>query len=65
MEHRLIELEKKVAFQDRQLEELSQVLVEQQKILDELCREVARIREHARSGDLMKLSQEERSPPHY
>lgn len=65
MDDRLMELEKRMAFQDRLLEELNQAVVDHQKTLDSLSREMGQLREHLRSGDLMKKPQDELPPPHY
>ncbi|MCA9406450.1 MAG: SlyX family protein [Candidatus Omnitrophica bacterium] len=65
MEERIIELEKKVSFQDNTIEELNQVVIEQQKKIDQLQRELQRLKEFVTSGDLVRKLEDEEPPPHY
>ncbi len=65
MEKRIIELEKKTAFQDQMLEELNEVIIAQQKQIGEIEKQFAFLKDHLMSGDLVKKQEEENPPPHY
>ncbi len=65
MEKRIIELEKKMAFQEHALEELNEVIVDQQKKMDVLERALKGFKEQVTSGDLVRAREEEERPPHY
>ena len=65
MEERVIELEKKVSFQDNIIEELNQVVIEQQRRIDQLQRELQHLKEFITSGDLVRKPEDEEPPPHY
>lgn len=65
MEQRIIELEKKAAFQEHLLEDLNRIVAEQQKAVAELREQLSRFREHAGSGDLREKPEDEAPPPHY
>ena len=65
MEKRVIELEKKTAFQEHTIEELSKALIAQQKRIDSLERELRRLREQQSGGAFIKKPEEEEPPPHY
>ena len=65
MEQRLINIEKKIAFQDQHLCELNEVLVDQQKRILELERQLGALQEQMSSGPLVKRIEDEDPPPHY
>ncbi len=65
MEQRIIELEKKVAFQEQMIEELNEVLVDQQKKISGFERQLNVMTEKIGSGDFVKKVEEEDPPPHY
>ena len=62
MEDRLTTLEVRYAHLERQVEQLSQLIFEQQKVIDRLIREIANLR--ARSAGVADGQQNE-PPPHY
>ncbi len=66
MEARIIELEKKILYQDRTIEELSQEVADQQKQIANLERSLKLIKAQLESGgDLVKKIEDEVPPPHY
>lgn len=65
MEDRLIEIEKKYAFQEHLLEQLNEVVVDQQKRISELERRLKFLQDQLTSSDLIKKPEEETPPPHY
>jgi uncharacterized coiled-coil protein SlyX len=62
MEEKLTALESTIAFQDRKLEELSQVIYKQQIQLDTLCKDMEQIRSQFKN--ISEEAQDKR-PPHY
>ncbi len=65
MENRIIELEKKSAFQEETIEQLSQALIEQQKRMDALEKLVKSLHSQVQTGAFIKRPDEEVPPPHY
>lgn len=67
MDDRLIELESRIAFQDHTLQELNEVIVRQQREIDDLRRdlEVLRTQLKALAPALVASRGEETPPPHY
>ncbi|MCP4648471.1 MAG: SlyX family protein [PVC group bacterium] len=65
MEKRIIELEKKLSFQDHEIEKLNEVITEHQKRIDELEKMVVQLKAHQQSGSLVKDVENEEPPPHY
>ncbi len=65
MEDRLIELEKKVAFQDQEIRDLTQGLTDQHKMIEDLTRRLKVLQDKMDSGPLVKDADEEEPPPHY
>ncbi len=65
MEKRIIELEKKAAFQEETLEQLSEALIQQQKRMDALEKLLKSLHSQVQSGAFIKRSDEETPPPHY
>lgn len=67
VEDRLIDLETRLAHHERMAEELSDVLVEQQRIIDRLTLQLRQMAE--RMGDLeagwSRSPQDDKPPPHY
>jgi SlyX protein len=61
MEERLIELEIKFSNQENMLEQLSHVLFEQQKQIDQLERQI----EELRQTKTMEIGPHNVKPPHY
>ena len=67
MDDRLIELESRIAFQDHTLQELNEVIVRQQREIDDLRRELEALRAQlkALAPALVASRSEETPPPHY
>ncbi len=65
MKQRVIELEKKAAFQDRAIEELNEVLMDQQKKIDKLEAYLMQLKEQFNNENFFKNPGEEELPPHY
>jgi SlyX protein len=63
-EERFVILETKLAYQERLLEELNQVLIDKSRELDDLQRRLKNIEELARQGDTDRKIPHE-PPPHY
>ena len=63
----LIRLETKIAYQDNMIHELNNVVIEQQKKIDLLVKEIFHINEkllYIKDNNIKDLSEEE-PPPHY
>ncbi len=67
MEERLIELETKISYQDHLIGELNDVVVTQQKQIDQLEKAMLRLSDHLKqaSGSGLARPDEEVPPPHY
>jgi SlyX protein len=67
MDERLVDLEARLAFQERALQELNDVVVRQQRDIDRLTKELEALRIQVRSvmPALVAPSSEETPPPHY
>ncbi len=67
MDDRLIELESRLAFQDHTLQELNDVIVRQQRDIDDLRRDLEALRAQlkALAPALVASRGEETPPPHY
>ena len=64
IENRLIEIETVVANQERVIEDLNQVVIEQGKMIDRLAKQYQYLLDTAASDAVRPLS-EETPPPHY
>lgn len=62
---RIDDLEVRIAFQDRTIEDLNAVVAKQWKQIDELQRKVAQLLEHARATAPIADAGSEPPPPHY
>jgi uncharacterized coiled-coil protein SlyX len=62
MEKRVVELEVRYTHLERQLDELSQVVFEQQKLLDRMAKDLAALRARVTSPD---DDAPDEPPPHY
>lgn len=62
---RLIEIEKRIAFQDRAIAELNEALIEQQKLIKILEMQLKIFKDQVADGDLVKKQEDETPPPHY
>ena len=65
MEERIIELEKKAAFQDAEIKTLSNAVMMQHKEIESLKKRLTLLKEKAESGSLVKDLKDEVPPPHY
>ncbi len=65
MEKRIIELEKKISFQDHAIEKLNEVITEHYKKIEELQKLVIQLKEQQKGGSLVKDIENEEPPPHY
>lgn len=67
MEDRIIELETKVAFQDDTISQLNDIIVRQQRQLEQLAEDVERIKRlvRAMAPSMVAPMNEETPPPHY
>lgn len=67
MEKRLIELETKISYQDHIIGELNEVVIRQQNQIDQLAKEINKMREHLKQDSSSGLARpdEEVPPPHY
>ena len=65
-EQRLINLEIKASFNEDQLDQLNQVIIDQQRQIDWLLREVRQLRQQIPEGNVADLSRPgDELPPHY
>ena len=67
MEARIIELETRIAYQERLVHELNEVITRQQNQIDALRADYERILAHLKTedGDRVARPDEEYPPPHY
>ena len=67
MEARIIELETRIAYQERLIQELNEVITRQQNQIDALRADYERILAHLKTGDGDRITgpDEEPPPPHY
>lgn len=66
LEKRIIEIETRLAFQDDFVLELNDIVIEQQRQLDELRKEVNSMMSHLRAAlSPLIAEQGEEKPPHY
>ena len=65
VDHKIIELEKKIAFQDIAIQELNATVTDQYKRIEELERRMKLLQDKLESGDLVKNQEDEDRPPHY
>ncbi|MDD3148586.1 MAG: SlyX family protein [Candidatus Riflebacteria bacterium] len=65
MESRLIVIEKRLAYLEKFVEELNEVIVDQQKQLDRCHKELARLQPKATPSPIDENGQHDEKPPHY
>jgi len=65
MEKRLIEIEKRIAFQDNAIAELNLAIIAQQKHIKALETQLKSFKDQVSAGDLVKKQEDETPPPHY
>ncbi len=65
MEKRIIELEKRMAYLEKFIEELNEVVVDQQRQLDRCYKELARLRPKTSPSPIDADCPHDEKPPHY
>lgn len=67
IENQIVDLETRLAFQDDHVTKLNDIVVQQQRQLDELRLEVNSLGKHLRTAlpSLLATQNEETPPPHY
>ena len=65
MNKRLIEIEKKISFQEQTIVELNKAIIDQQKHIKALEAQIKGLKDQVSSGDLVKKQEDETPPPHY
>ena len=65
MNEQIIEIEKKLAFQEDAIEQLNQVIVDQESRIKKLERELVIMRNLMSDEEFVKPQEEEEPPPHY
>lgn len=67
MNQRIVDLETRLAFDERTLEELNDLVYRQQQTIDRLVEDVARLREQLRllAPSLVLTPDEDSPPPHW
>ncbi len=67
MEKRFIELETRISYQDHTMNELSDVVAQQQKQIEQLEKQLVQLRAHLKSLTSSGIAhpEEESPPPHY
>jgi len=65
MENRILELEKRLAYLEKFVEELNEVIVDQQKQLDRCNKELARMQVKTTPSPLDADRPHDEKPPHY
>ncbi len=61
----IIDLQKKISFQDVAIQELNTTVTDQYKRIEALERELKLLKDKMDSGDLVKRQEDEERPPHY
>lgn len=64
-EHRLNELEQRLAHHERMADELSAVLIEQQRTIDLLRAQALHLRDRIGALERERSQQDDKPPPHY
>jgi len=65
MKQRIIELEKKVSFQDAEIKDLGNAVMLQHKKIEALRKNLTVLQDKIKSGALVKDINDEEPPPHY
>jgi len=65
MEHRIVEIEKRMAYLEKFVEDLNEVIIEQQKQIDGLTRKVSRLQAREIPSPLETDRPHDEKPPHY
>lgn len=64
-EDRIVELESRQAFQDDTIQSLNDALVEQQKLIERLQRQLQSLAKRQEEASLFGIAQDDAPPPHY
>ena len=64
LERRIVELESRSMQQERLIDELNEIVIEQRKVHDRMARDLTRLREQVRSPS-SDDGQHDEAPPHY
>ena len=64
-ESHIIDLEIRLTHQEATLQALNECIVRQQKIMDQLVRQIATLQEQLRAGTSVAPAADETLPPHY
>lgn len=65
MENRLYEVEKKLSYLEKFVDDLNGVIIEQQRIIDALKHEVIELKEKDAQSPLLENRPHNEKPPHY
>lgn len=65
MEPRIIEIEKRLVYLEKFVEELNEVIIEQQRQLDRCHKELARLQPKNAPSPIDENSPHDEKPPHY
>lgn len=65
MENRIIEIEKRLVYLEKFVDELNEVIVDQQRQIDRCNKELARLQPKASPSPIDENSQHDEKPPHY
>lgn len=65
MEQRIVELEKRLAYLEKYVEDLNEVIIEQHKLIDGLTKNVTRLQARATPSPLETDRPHDEKPPHY
>ncbi len=65
METRIVELEKRMAYLEKYVEELNEVIVDQQRQLDRCNRELSRLQPKTALSPVDEDRPHDEKPPHY
>ncbi|TBU71693.1 SlyX family protein [Phytopseudomonas daroniae] len=65
LEDRIVELESRQAFQDDTIQSLNDALVEQQKLIERLQRQLQSLAKRQEETSAFGIAQDDAPPPHY
>ncbi|MDD2999277.1 MAG: SlyX family protein [Candidatus Riflebacteria bacterium] len=65
MENRIIEIEKRLVYLEKFVDELNEVIVDQQRQIDRCNKELARLQPKASPSPIDENGQHDEKPPHY
>jgi uncharacterized coiled-coil protein SlyX len=65
MENRIYEIEKRIAYLERFVEELNEVIINQSKVIDVLKAEIIELKNKDEQSPLLENRPHNEKPPHY